>query len=320
MHDPNLLKAEQRGLLASVAGSLLVGVTGVAFFFLTDAEAILLDGLFNLVYCATGLFTLKVARLVLRGDDERFPLGYAFFEPLVNGIKGILLLGLTLMAFFSALDALFSGGRTILLGPAVIYGVVAATVCWLVALVVRRSARRSGSPLVEADAASWIVNAAVSSAVLVTLAVVFLIRDTSLRFLADYVDPVLVITLCLITIGVPGRIARNALMEFLNRTPSPELLARVRGIVEGVVSDLPVQQLTVRVIQPGRTRLISAHVLLSPDYDGGLARLDEARAKADAALREEHRSSLVDLLFTADRRWSAPLGPGAQGVAGPDSP
>jgi len=54
---------------------------------------------------------LKVARLVLRGDGERFPLGYAFFEPLVNGIKGILLLGLTLTALFSAFDALFSGGR-----------------------------------------------------------------------------------------------------------------------------------------------------------------------------------------------------------------
>jgi predicted Co/Zn/Cd cation transporter (cation efflux family) len=284
-----------------------VGGTGVVFYFFSEAEAILLDGLFNIVYCITGLFTLKVAALVLRGDDERFPLGYAFFEPLVNGIKGILLLGLTLMAFFSALNALFSGGRQIVLGPAVIYGVLAAAGCWTVALVVRRSARRSKSPLVEADAASWIVNALVSSAVLATLAVVFAIKDTSLRFLADYVDPVLVVVLCVVTIGVPGRIARQALMEFLNRTPSPELLGRVRRVIEGVVSELPVRGLTVRVIQPGRTRLISAHVLLAPEARVDLARLDELRGKADAALRAEHPSTLVDLIFTADERWSAPL-------------
>lgn len=305
--DADRRKAERRGLVASVAGALLVGVNGVVFFFLTDAEAILLDGLFNIVYCITGLFTLKVAALVLRGDDERFPLGYAFFEPLVNGVKGVLLIGLTLMAFFSALDALFSGGRKIVLGPAVIYGVIAAVVCWTVALLVRRSARRSGSPLVEADAASWIVNAAVSSAVLVTLVIVFLIQDTPLRYLADYVDPALVVILCLVTIGVPGRIAYNALMEFLNRTPSPELLARVRALIEGVLADLPVRRLTVRVIQPGRTRLVSAHVLLDPGHDGSLGLLDETREKADAALKAEYPSTAVDLIFTADERWSAPL-------------
>ena len=124
--------AERRGLLASVVGAALVGATGVVFFFLTDAEAILLDGLFNLVYGLTGLFTMKVARLVLRGDDERFPLGYAFFEPLVNGIKGILLIGLTLMAFFSAV-------KSIIL-PLVVGGLVGLiAVIWGAVLFFRKS-------------------------------------------------------------------------------------------------------------------------------------------------------------------------------------
>jgi predicted Co/Zn/Cd cation transporter (cation efflux family) len=96
-------------------------------------------------------------------------------------------------------------------------------------------------------------------------------------------------------------------MAFLNRTPSPELLARVREVIAGVVAELPVRRLTVRVIQPGRTRLISAHVLLSPEFEGSLARFDELRARADAAVKADHTSSVVDLIFTADERWSAPL-------------
>jgi hypothetical protein len=47
--------------------------------------------------------------------------------------------------------------------------------------------------------------------------------------------------------------------------------------------------------------------LLSPDFDGGLARFDELRARGDAAMTAEHASSAVDLIFTADERWSAPL-------------
>lgn len=76
---------------------------------------------------------------------------------------------------------------------------------------------------------------------------------------------------------------------------------------EGAVAGLPVNRLTVRVIQPGRSRLVSAHVLLDAGYGGGLGQLDEARAQVDTALKAEHPTTVADLIFTADERWSAPL-------------
>jgi predicted Co/Zn/Cd cation transporter (cation efflux family) len=233
--------------------------------------------------------------------------GYVFFEPLVNGIKGLLILGVTVMALISAVKALFTGGREIVLGLAVIYGLVATIICWTVALLIQRAARRSQSPLVDADAASWLVNAAISSAVMVTLLIVFLIRNSSLRFLVPYVDPFLVILVSTISIGVPVRLARKSLLELLNRTPSAELLARIRDKIQELLAELPVKQLTVRVLQPGRTRLISAHVLLAADYDGDLKQLDAVRERIDTALRTDHPQSFVDVIFTADPRWSAPL-------------
>jgi len=93
-------------------------------------EAIMLDGVFNLTYFATGLFTLKVARLIARGDDERFPYSYAFFEPLVNGLKGVLVLGVSIMAVVGAVQALVGGGRHIAAGMAISYGTFASIVCW----------------------------------------------------------------------------------------------------------------------------------------------------------------------------------------------
>ena len=79
----------------------------------SSSQAILLDGLFNIAYLAAGLFTIRVAALLAGGDDERFPFGYGFFEPLVNGIKGLLVLGVTVMALYGAVQALFTGGREI---------------------------------------------------------------------------------------------------------------------------------------------------------------------------------------------------------------
>ena len=89
----NALKQEKQYLKISALGNVLVGCIGIAVAAVSSSQAIMLDGMFNLTYFATGLFTIKVASLVAGGDDERSPHGYAFFEPLVNGIKGMLVLG-----------------------------------------------------------------------------------------------------------------------------------------------------------------------------------------------------------------------------------
>jgi cation diffusion facilitator family transporter len=308
MQSEDRVGIEKHAILTSVVGALVVACNGLVFGMVTGAQAILLDGFFNLTAVATGLFTLRVATLLRRGDDEQFPVGYTFFEPLVNGIKGLLLLGVTLIALVGAVKALFTGGRAITLGWAVVYGVFATLTCWAVALLIRRSAKRSNSPLVQADAESWIVNAAISSAVLVTLLIVFLIRDTSLRFMVNYVDPLLVCIIGGVSLGVPIRLAWKALMGLLNRTPSLELLAAVRKTVDDALADLPVKQVTVRVIQPGRTRIISAHILLEPEFSDSLAQLDDVRGNVAAILRADYPDSQVDLLFTQDPRCSAPLG------------
>lgn len=307
MNPATASRAEQSALRISVIGALFVGVNGVTFSVLTGAEAILLDGLFNLTYFVTGLLTIKVSKLVARGENDDFPVGYAFFEPLVNGGKGILMLGVTLMALISAVEALFAGGRPIVLGLAVVYGVLTSVICWSVALWIRALSNRTGSPLVEADAKNWIVNAAISSAVLGTLLVVFAIRNTSLRFLVPYVDPVLVLIVCSVTIMVPIRMSWSALMELVNRTPSPQVLASVRKITEKTLANLPVTKTSVRVLQPGRTRIISIHVLLSSEVEGGILALDAARNRTDRALHEEYPMSVLDIVFTRDPKWSAPL-------------
>ncbi len=77
---------KKNALLISAEGSLLVGCVAMGFAAASSA-AISLDGLFNITYFIISLFTMKVASLVVQGDDEHFPIGYSFFEPLINGIQ-----------------------------------------------------------------------------------------------------------------------------------------------------------------------------------------------------------------------------------------
>jgi cation diffusion facilitator family transporter len=309
-NDPSKSRTEHRALVISAAGNLIIGVVGIIFSIFSGSQAIMLDGLFNLSYFITGLFTLKVAGLVQQGDDERFPFGYAFFEPLVNGLKGVLVLGLSVMAFVDALQALFAGGRTVAGGMAVAYGIFATTACWSLATVTRRGAGRTRSPLVVADAENWTVNGAISSAVLLAFISIPVLKRTSLTFMVPFVDPSLVLIVIMISISVPVRMAWQALMELLNRAPSEEIVREVYDIVKGCIKNLPVQKLFLRIIQPGRSRLVLAHIVLPADFKvDGLPTLDAFRAGTLKKLQETHPATALDMVFTADPDWGAPTGP-----------
>lgn len=305
---------ERRVLQISTAGNLVIGIVGVIFAVCSGSQAIMLDGLFNITYVATGLFTLKVAGLVLQGEDERFPMGYAFFEPLVNGVKGMLVLGVSVMALVGAVQALFAGGRPIAAGAAIGYGVFAATACWFLAWMTRRDAKHSKSPLVLADAENWLVNGAISSAVLMAFAGIFLIQKTDYAFLVPYIDPSLVLVVVLISISVPVRMAYQALMELLNRTPSTDIVQEVSRIIEDCMAHLPVQDQIVRVVQPGRTRMVLAHVVLPQDFRVvGLPYLDNLRAETLDKLQAAHPETCLDIVFTANPEWGAFSGPVSRG-------
>ena len=300
---------ERRILLTSTLACLLIGCVGVVAALMSDSQAILLDGLFNITYFAAGLFTLRVAALVQRGDDERFPFGYSFFEPLVNGLKGVLVLGISALALIDAIDALFSGGRSIAAGTAISYGVFASAACWLMALVTHRGARRGNGPLVEADAKNWLVNAAISSAVLLAFLTILVIQDGPLSGLVPFVDPALVVIVVLISISVPIRMAGEAIMQLLNRAPHPQVGAAVDTLIRAELAGLPFDELFVRVLQPGRIRMVTVHVVLPSDYPVvDLATFDALRQRSQDALQRLHTATVLDMIFTADRIWGAPLG------------
>ena len=299
---------EKTGLTVSTIGNLVIGLVGVTVALLSSSQAILLDGVFNLVYFCTGLFTLKVASLVLRGDDQRFPVGYSFFEPLINGIKGLMVLSISIMALIGAVDALLQGGREISLGLATIYGAFAALGCWVLAFITHKGVRSSGSPLLKADAENWLVNGAISSAVLLAFISIFLMQGTSMERFIPYVDPLLVLIVVTISISVPIRMAWNALMEMLNRAPSEDIVNEVEQVIQKSLANLPVEELFVRVLQPGRTRMVSAHVVLPRDYTvNQIKDLDSIRARTLVELKKLHPSTFIDIIFIGNRYWGAPL-------------
>mgnify|MGYP002413243292 FL=1 len=301
------MKSERGALILSVVMSLVVGAAAVTAASLTQSKAILLDGLFNLIYFLVALMTVRISVLAAQPDDRKFPFGYGYFESLVNAGKGLLILGVALFALVDAVLALLAGGREIVAGPAIGYAVFANLACSATAWILHRARRHVDSPLMRADFENWLVNALISSGVLLTFCMIPVARFFDRDDIVPYVDSVLVIAVVLFCLSVPIRMARSAIMELLNRAPPRELRRPVLAAIDAALADLPVRQCQVRMVRPGRQLYVMIHVVLPADFPlTGLPQLDTLRERLTSAVSAVYPHQVTDTLFTADAKWAEP--------------
>lgn len=295
----------ERGALRLSAGAALVlGGVGIAAALATGSGAILLDGLFNVCFFATALLTLRVAALVALPDDAAYPFGYLAFEPLINTVKGLLILGVSGFALVDAARALLAGGRAVTFGPAILYAVAATAACAAVALTLRRVA--GVSPLVGADVENWTVNAIVSGGVLLGFTGAALLLRTGHADAAAFIDPAMVAIVVLGSIVIPVRMAGHGILALLGRAPAAAVVADMEGLARGALGSLPVVRLWVRAVKPGRTAYVTVHVLVPPGTPLDLETADGLRGAVIAALTSRHAPAVVDVVFTAVELYAAP--------------
>ncbi|GHC30688.1 cation diffusion facilitator family transporter [Aidingimonas halophila] len=299
------MTSERSGLLLSAFAALLIGVVATVAALVTASQAILLDGLFNLVYFMVSLATLRVSRLASGPDDERFPFGYGYFESLVNAGKGLLILGVSGFALFDASLTLLAGGHRIAAGLSILYALFATATCSATAWVLTRNLRHADSPLVHADRDNWVVNSVISGAVLLAFCLIPLLEWMEWQAPIPYIDSLLVIAVVLLCLGVPVRMASGAILELLNRTPPRAVSAPVHAAVVHALAELPTSRVRVRMVRPGRTLYVVVHVVLPETYRiSSLRELDALRERVDGEVRKAYATPVIDVVFTADDRWA----------------
>lgn len=292
---------EQRALRRSVWGNLFFAALGFGFAASSESEAILLDGFFSLVAWLMSLLTIRVARLVQGPADDWFHFGYAAFEPMLNTVKGLLLLGVCGFSLASAIKALLAGGRPLNPGWALMYAVIAALGAGLLAMLQHRAAKKTRSPLLEVDVKNWKVDALLSTGVGVAFLAAFVLRDARWSHLLPYVDPALVTLLVVIMIRDPVKIVIEGVGELLAVAPEESIQREVRLQFAGLVADYPVERFTLRMLKAGRAHYLLAHVVVKSDFPvDSLTELDDMRRRIATGMKERHPPWEVDVVFVAD--------------------
>lgn len=296
---------EDHAIKLTIVGNVGMGLLGVGFAIYTGSVAILLDGVFSFIGFAIALVTLYIARLVRQPGNDKYPFGYAVFEPMLNLAKGLIIAIVLVFAASTAISAILEGGRTIELGAAMLYAILAAAGCGLLAWKIHRLAGVTGSPIVAVDARNWILDGLFSVAVALGFGAVFLLEGSRYGWLVPYADPIIVLFLVLVAIPLPYSIVRKNWGQITGIAPGHDVQKRVHDIVRQVLISIPHRNYNLRLTHIGRLLYLQLYVVVpvgDVTAEGSVSQ-DQLRASLYDAVVREFPNLAMDLVITTDPIW-----------------
>ncbi|MDJ0718722.1 MAG: cation transporter [Prochloraceae cyanobacterium] len=300
----NSKKLEKFALKLSVFGTLFMSTFGISFGLWIQSEAILLDGFFNFISLIMALATLWVSWLIVQPNNEYFQFDYLNFIPLVNVIKGLLILTVSLFALASSVIAILSGGKNMDAGLAVVYGIIAAGGCLIIALIQRHVGQKTGSTMVIVDGKNWLVNGLISLSVAIAFTIVVFIKGSSFEWFVPYSDSTIVILVVLASIGVPIQIVIQNVNQLLLAAPSSKIQTELKGILATVMEDLPCDRHSLRMTETGQYIYVYLLWLLpQQETSKKVEEIDRYRSIITQTLREYNKNLNLDIIFTEDKAW-----------------
>ena len=309
--DPEA-SGEQRILRLSIVVTFALAGFGVGFGILTGSAAIIFDGIYSALDVGMTMLALLVSRLITQSLAERtrarlvrhFTMGFWHLEPMVLGLSGTMLIGAAGYGLVTAISSLLSGGRELAFDLGIFYAAVSGIAALGMAAYGRRANRRIGSMLLDLDAKSWSIAAALSGALLVAFGFGWAIQGTGWAWMSPYVDPATLALVSAVVLPLPIPEVRQALADILLVTPR-ELKAHVDAVAAGTVARHGFLGHRAYVARVGRGRQIELFFIVP---QGAPARTLEAwdaiRDEVGEAIGDEGPDRWLTIAFTTDPEWA----------------
>ncbi|NWO06373.1 MAG: cation diffusion facilitator family transporter [Alteromonadaceae bacterium] len=251
------LARENMALTLSAAGAGLFAVVGIGWGLWVDSLVILFDGAYSLISLALSLLSLYAARLVHRPATEDYPFGLGAVEPMVIAVKGLVIALVCVLSLASAVVSLLQGGRAVAADMAMVFGAVNVVGCLAVWVYLRWSSFQNNSGLVRAEQRQWLMDSALSAAVMIGFAAAWILEKSQWSELAVYADPVMMLVISVYFMTVPVKMILESVRELLLAAPSEDAM----GDIQDTLEDLGLNSDNVKVAKLGPNLLLEARMV-----------------------------------------------------------
>lgn len=314
--DDQMKRREGQALVLAMWANLFMAAAGVLAGFLSNSNAIIMDGLFSLVGFVSALMARRISARLSSGPDRLRPWGYAADEAIFVTFRSLILLGLVVSALASSafnIAAYLRGDMPpeLHFGPMLIYfagiGATCVGLWWISHQAWVRTGRKSDILKLESRAAAF--DGAVTGAAGLGLGLVYAFGDGVLAPIAPIGDSLIVMMLCLLAVGQYITGFRGGLAELAGVTAAPATLATAWRSLRPIFTEDGGELIDISVSKMGRSHLVTCY------YDPGrpitAAGIDSLNLRLLAEISPALPHADVLLLVTGyGRRWPDELWPG----------
>jgi cation diffusion facilitator family transporter len=238
--------------LSVVSNSALILLKVVAGT-VTGSVAILTEAIHSSIDLVASIVAFFSVRKAGEPADESHRYGHEKLENLAAAIEGILILVGSAVIAFEAIRRLIRGGELKLLGVGIAVVAVSMVVNLVVSALIARTARRTNSAALEADAAHLRTDALTSGGVLIALV---LVQVTG----AEWIDPAvaLLVAASIVTTGV--RLLLRSMRVLVDEALPVDEVATIRTTIEEFADRGVVGYHELRTRRAGSRRYIDLHI------------------------------------------------------------
>jgi predicted Co/Zn/Cd cation transporter (cation efflux family) len=261
LKPPRDHEIEQRALGRGKWVNLFMGVVGVSAALVSHASALMLDGLFSAVNFMAAIFAARVAQRISRSPDSMRPFGYEIEEAVYVMFRALVLVGIILVAAWTAVDKIlvYAGGGELLpvkLDWVIGYVLLMALTCFSLSHWYRRNWLRTErrSALLHTERTGAIIDGVLSLAAGVAFVVISALKNTSLDFLVPVSDSIVVLALAIYMIPKPIALFRGAMKEVVGEPDDMAIAARFSDAARTALKGGNFELLHADLVKVGRSR------------------------------------------------------------------
>jgi cation diffusion facilitator family transporter len=261
-------KSENVGLKFSICSNILFTVLEIWISYLSNSNAVLIDGLFDGCEAILLLFSIRLMRYLYQPISEKRPIGYSNLEPFYMILKGLLFFVIAVMMVFNSISSFFSGGYDVNMNI-VFYFEIFAGVYGIVAYkILKHLNSQAQSKILDLEIKEWILDIFTSIGTGIAFLAAFLTHFTSLSFLSRYFDQIITLAMVLYILPIPLKAIKSGLKELFFLSPSEEMLQKVKAIAGDVTETYGISkdQLDFDVVKTGRHLWISVYIEVQDQY------------------------------------------------------
>ncbi|VWL85602.1 cation transporter [Oceanivirga miroungae] len=233
-------KSEKKALLFGVLINIIMGIAGIYMYFITDIDALFLDGSFSLISAIGCIFAIIITKYS-NVKTKRFPYGLNFLEPLYASIKGIFILSLIIAAGISAITKLYNfffldKGQILEMGEVLNYSLLMTVLCFLLSYIFYYYNKKIGrkSIILTTESKASFVDGVISLGLGVAILLIsFLPKQGNTLFVYYIGDSLITIILIAFTTKEPLDAFKESFTELMYGTIKK---GKIKNDIESIIS------------------------------------------------------------------------------------